>query len=230
MTYVPHYRISMLGKLGNGGVGPEIFSCNISLGRTDQAPVGAALDPNATIWTDIANDCAAWFGRATSYISSHARLTMVKVAPIGANGLYTGVPAERVKDTPGAFTAAPPPFQTAYAVTLKTAGDLNRVKGRFYAPIPIFTVGVDGMISVAGAEDAEASAATLINAINNQPGIDVLGLNTVVASQGRRNPDGSLRVQPANHLVTGVSVGRTLDTIRRRRNKLREFHTYTPVS
>lgn len=227
MVYVPHWKISMIGRIG-GSNGPEMFSMSLALiNRTNGSmEVPGVLDPSGDVWDDIADDCAAWFGRTTTRLHQDAVLKTVKIAPIGANGRYTGAPVERVREvTGGTDLGYRQANQTSYAVTLHTEGDLGRVKGRFYAPLPGLLFQQDGRIAVETADGMEASAKTFIQALNNQPGIDVLDLVVGVASQGRRNADGSLRVAPRNWPVTEVSVGRVPDVQRRRRNKLSEART-----
>jgi hypothetical protein len=60
------------------------------------------------------------------------------------------------------------------------------------------------------------SSASFLNALGNEPGIDVLGLTPVVAS-----------TKGYNSIVTGVRVGRVLDTIRSRRASLPENYGAT---
>lgn len=234
MTYVPHYRVTMSGLLG-GTSGSEIFSMGFALAKFEDGLFGLTaadiLDPNLTVWTDIKNDCVAYFARPDTMIHADAVLTRVKIADIGADGLYRSAPVEFAVSQGGGFSnSGRHPNQVAYAVTLKTNGDLGRVKGRFYVPLPSVAVDAQGIVSNAVAEQHESSAATFINAINNQPGIDVLDLRMAVASQGRKNKNGTVRVPPANHAVTSVAVGQVLDTVRRRRNKLPESRDYTAVS
>lgn len=221
-----HLRVSALGTLPGG----EIFSFGVALDKVDRAgdPWQGFLDPNSTQFDDIANDVAQYWNNCP--LSSGAVLKSVKIASIGPDGKYTSPPVERAISaaTAGAVGGAGPTThvtnQTALAVTLLTAGDLGRVKGRYYLPMPAAAVGSDGRIGEAQRDNHEALAATFIRNLNNEPGIDMLNLQVVVASQGRRNKDGSVRLPPRNYPVTAVAVGRVLDTQRRRRNKVREIH------
>lgn len=231
MVYLPHVRMTMLGDLPGG----EIFSMSLSLDRPNPVPAVNffGIDVTDALWNDLADDCLEWFVRPATKICARAVLQKVKFAQIGADGHYTAAPIEKLRTTGGGVSAAtftPPPNQVARAITLHTAGDLNRVKGRFYAPMPALDVGTDGVWSAANADAMEASDQTFINALNNQPGLDLQDIRVVVASQGRHNSDGSVRRGPANDVVTSISVGRVPDTIRRRRNKLSEGRTTVPVS
>jgi hypothetical protein len=224
MAFEPHIRISALGtRPGN-----EIFSWGISMARGGGGGfAGPFLDPNNTVWNDLRDDVAAYW--ATTPCSARAVLRKVKFANIAADGTYASSPIEKpvggAAGTPGPVveSGAFRPNQVALAITLHTTADLGRVKGRFYLPLPGNALDVDGLISAPQAEAQEAAAVTFVNNMANQPGADVLDLQVVVASQGRRNRDGTVRIGPANHPVTAVSCGRVLDTQRRRRSKLLEL-------
>jgi hypothetical protein len=212
--------------------GGEIFSMNLSMAKgVDVGETFPFLDLDNGQRNDIADDCASWFGRASTRIHPSASLTRVKIAPIGTDGRYTAAPfeAERIVAGAGSNLYGRPTNDQALALTLYTAADLGRVKGRIYQPLPTFTVGTDGRYDSAEIEDSEASFKTLINDLNNEPGFDVLGLGVVVASQGRHNADGTVRLAPGNHEVTGVALGRVPDTQRRRRNKLVEAKTVSSL-
>jgi hypothetical protein len=175
---------------------------------------------------DIVNDCVAWFGRTATALMQAAVLKSVKIAPIGADGLYLGSPIEREVSQNGAIVAQSLddilPNVTAVKCTLHTAGDLGRVKGGFYAPLPGLNLQSDARWSDTDVNAMRGSLSTLIANLNNAPGIDYQDLVVVVASQGRHNKNGSVKFGPANYPVTGVSVGRVPDVVRRRRNRQSE--------
>lgn len=226
MAYEPHIRMTAIGTLP----GDEIFNFSLNLGRED--PDGPALwtpfgglQPNDAVWQDMADDLSTYW--ASSWVSSRATLRSVKFASIGADGKYAAAPIEKAiggpSGTPGPTATNAHPNQVAMAVTLHTPADLGRVKGRYYLPMPAFAVETDGRVSEGNRDAMETAAQTFINNLNNQPGIDVLDIRVIVASQGRRNSDGSVKLPPGNHIVNAVSVGRTFDTVRRRRNKVTEM-------
>lgn len=232
MTYVPHIRMTMSGRLGTS-TGPEIFSMNLCIANRNgtSLPQGALdLDANDVVWTDMADDAVAWFSAASTGIHSDATLMLVKFAYLDENGHYTRPPIEKPVLQAGGATGTRPANQVARAVTLHTTADLGRVKGRFYAPLATGVVSQDGRWTDAVVNAFESSDKTFIDNLNNQPGLDVLDLAVHVASQGRRNKDGSVRLAPGNHPVTSVSVGRVPDTQRRRRNKLLEARTPIAVA
>ena len=116
---------------------------------------------------------------------------------------------------PTSGTANPYP-QLALAVTLTTA--LLRGKGsvgRIFLPYFTHPVGTDGRISASHAEMVRGTSVTFLNAVNAQaPGkIAVFGQT------------GAGTVRP----VTGVRVGRVVDTMRSRRRNLQEGYVLAPL-
>lgn len=225
MVYVPHYRLTMSGVIGPDP-GNEIWSCTLNISNGDTESLEARLlgaQPDDAVYDQFANSCALWFIRPASGIHPDCGLRKIKIAHVGADGKYTGAPVERPSAQQGhGANGIRHPNSVALALTLNTTADLGRVKGRIYSPLPAFQVLSDGTISAVDRNAASASFQQLVNDINNQPGLDVLDLRVVVASQGRHNKNGTVRLGPGNHVVTSVGVGRVLDTVRRRRNALVE--------
>lgn len=239
MTFAPHLRLTMSGTIA----ADEIFSMNLSL-----EPDGGILGQDignylaATItqgdFDDIVADCVAWFGDPALQVSPRATLTRVKLAHINADGHYASTPQEAAVSRRGAQGGGflenerpPGPWQISQKCTLHTAGDLGRVKGGFYLPVPSlddYDPAID-LWTVGHVNGQETVTATFFDNLTNEPNLDVLDLRVVVASQGRRNRDGSVRLAPDNHQVTAVSFGRRPDVQRRRANKVSEART-TPVS
>lgn len=237
MPYEPHIRMTMLGVIGTAG---EIFSMGIALDRhprTNAPGAGALWDdllgakPNEGVFTAWRDNVTAWFARPETRIRNHAVLKRVKFASIGADGLYTDAPKEYEVNVAGGQVGQPVfPNQVALAVTLGTDGDLGRVKGRVYQPAPGFTL-LDSTGAIQNGQEAEPAGSMdqLLTDLGNQPGIDILDLVPVVASQGRRNSNGTIRVPAMNHPIVRVACGRVLDTQRRRRNKLQEARVFQGV-
>lgn len=228
MAVIPHVRMTAYGDLPGG----EIFNFGLSLANPDQADGGfgnglwqGELVPGASVWTDLANDLEIFWANAN--VSNRAFLRGVKFALIGSDGKYTDAPHERpiggVTGTAGTGNVVQHGNQVAVAVTLHSTGDLGRVKGRFYLPMPSVALGTDGRMTEANRDTIETAAQTFVNNINNEPGIDLLNLRVVIASSGRHNDNGTVKFPPKNWTVNAVSVGRVLDTQRRRRNKLNEL-------
>jgi hypothetical protein len=213
--FAPHIRITAIGSLGSTG---EQFSYGVCMAQG--ASGGSYFEPfmsaNEDVFSDLCDDVAAYHGRATTRLRSAAVLTHVKVAPIGPDGKYTADPYIKDYNIPGAESGAgSSPPQVSLAVSLVTDRRGPSGKGRFYLPLPAWGVDQNSfLIQEQNANDSRGSAQTFLNALNNQPGIDVLGMGVVVAStKGFNTP------------VTGVRVGRVLDTVRTRRNKLQEQYT-----
>lgn len=224
----PHVRLTLQGDLPDG----EMFSCSVSLIGSDDDSVDA---PNEAVNTsEFASDLGAvcrdaatgfWLNE-TNGIHARAVLKRVKLAPIGADGLYSGPPREYAVNTVPFQTGIPQhPHQMARKVTLETDADLGRIKGGFYLPLPHR----GGWSETTNLYDAE-STANVRNAVNGflnnlEDGLGLLNdisWFVVIASAGRHNKDGSLRVAPGLHKVKRVNVGRRIDVIRRRANKLSE--------
>jgi hypothetical protein len=236
MAYAPHMLVTALGRLGNPG--KERFSFSLRLGQPNAAALQHLLDiqPNNVAYADMAEDVRAFFGTAATKISAHAVLEVVKFAkivpppaghPLGKDGKPTpGIYAQDpvvidVADTPGGVPGALGGIQfvspaSAVAVSLTTPKRGARGRGRFFLPMPVVEQDpANGfLMSVAHAEGIRNSATDLVNNLNNQPGIDAWNGHVVVASTF-----GTLSS------VTGVRVGRVVDTIRSRRGQLSESYT-----
>lgn len=236
MTHVPHLRLTMAGDLGTSG---EIFSMSLSL-RPDISAWEEAINEAAQLavltnilidsdaderFADIVADCVAYFGDSDTELQYWARLRRVKLAAINAAGHYSAAPLESAVDVRGFHSASPPgPHQVARKVTLETDGDLGRIKGGFYLPMPTllnFTVETN-LFTAASAGFVQGRTSQFISDLNNVPGLDGTAFKVVIASQGRHNKDGSVRQGPSLQDVKRVNVGRRADVIRRRANKLSE--------
>ncbi len=213
MPFAPHIRITALGRLGNSS--GERFSYGVNMhAPADDRIVG--LDANQSVWADVAADVRAFHTRGATALAETAVLETVKVASIGADGRYTGDPVIiDVVDAngQGGISNVTLP-QAALAVSLGTARRGPTGRGRFYLPMPIIVLSPDTLLMDAPKALAiQGSAATFINALNNQPGIDVLGLQVCVSS-----------TKGYNSTVTTLRVGRVVDTMRSRRNALPESY------
>lgn len=230
--YKRHYRLTLAGTIHGGA---EIFSCSVSLEPDGSlfsellTDVGIAqvfqdyLDssPNA-LFDDIVADCTAFWSNAK--ISQSARLTRVKMAVIKEDGHYAGAPKEAaVSVVSNDFSGAAFPWQISQKCTLETDGDLGRIKGGFYLPLPLMTF--DYASDLWDATEVAAQGANVdsfLEALANVPGPDDDSFRVVIASQGRHNRDGSVRLGPDNYEVKRVHMGRRPDVIRRRANAVLE--------
>jgi hypothetical protein len=198
---------------------------------------GALPNDPATVVEALADDVFNWWTQAgttsLSPVNTH-RLTELKVALIGTNGEY-------VPDTfsvshfylpPTAGITAPPAGMTAQnttAVTLTTAVPRGLAsKGRvFLPPNGNMITASDGRIATSSALNLANSFKVLLNGINADTHVgDVVVMSRGRALRGPAKPNG----QPtytypnpgATNKVTGCSVGRVIDTQRRRRRSLVE--------
>lgn len=212
MAYVPgpfdsaHLYVQWGGKLP----GNEQWSCGVRM----YGPSAQAVADAATLVDDYAAAIQAYHTRNTSNISGAAKLSFVKTNAIGVDGHYmSNVTNEQIiADVGGGGAAIPPhPNQIALVISLVTGfsrGSAHR--GRFYMPLPVFLPGADGLISEADRNFAKGSAETLLAALNAAtPAWKVGVFSRKLGSPGHR-------------AVTGIQVGRALDTQRRRRRSLVE--------
>lgn len=215
MPFAPHMRMTALGRLGASG---ERFSYGLALTRSETpgwVPPLAEVSFQE-VCEDLAADVVAFHSSAAVNLSGHAILEGVKFAAIGADGRYTSDPfLVDVADTGGAapfsgITDAILP-QSALAISLNTARRGSSGRGRFYLPMPVVAVGGDMVVPEVIRDNMAAAAQTFLNNVYNTPGIDVTDLTPVVAST-----KGFLSA------VTGVRVGRVIDTIRSRRRSIDE--------
>lgn len=232
MAYKPHLRLTLNGVIADGA---EIFSMSLSL-RPDDSAFTAAVASSSLIlalkahldgtssahWDDMVADCNTYFPNCGA--GAHSTLKRVKLAAIGADGKYLTAPKEAAVNTAGGWVGgADHPWQISQKVTLETDGDLGRVKGGWYIPTP--RLAFDGASDLWSASDVvsiQNEAETFISNLENVPGLDAHSYKVVVASQGRHNKDGSVRVAADNWDVKRVHMGRRPDVIRRRANHVLE--------
>jgi hypothetical protein len=220
-TYLAHTRFECSGTIGPFGSAFEIFSFSIKTGQVD-----GAGEIGLNYYSDVMDDLAAFFGDPNSHISGAAVLTKIKAALITPNGTWSSGKARLERDfavrgstasaPSGAMTHAP---QVALGVTLRTAFNNARQRGRFFIPTPNVPVNVtDGLIAAGDATAVANSVANLIHNINEMPGFDSNNTGVIVASTfGLNTP------------VNGVSCGRVLDTIRSRRSAPLESYVTVPI-
>ncbi len=223
MNYAPHARVVMSGTIG--GDFAEIFSMSFSVGEDTTASISPGFNMSAARVDDLVADISGWFSGVDTRIAAVARLRQVKVSNINALGKVVGEVQKRDVNVAGASLAGScGPWQVAQKVTLNTDGDFKKVRGGFYVPCPDLTEldrGVN-LWSATSIANSQLRLDQFVEAVNNQPNLDEAGFEMVVASQGRRNPDGTLRIQPANYRVQSVSIGRRPDVVRRRGNAVGE--------
>jgi len=201
-----HLYVQWGGKLP----GSEQWSCGLRLINVG----GGVANDDTGMLAAVSTAVEDYHTRALTSIGNNALLSFVKVNAIGTDGHYVANTTNEhiAPDATGGATAASPfPNQIALAVSLTTGfsrGPAHR--GRFYLPLPYTSPGVDGTIPAGTAGGVHTSTTTFLAALN------AVNAAWKVGVMSRKSG------APAARVVTGVEVGRVLDTQRRRRNKLVE--------
>lgn len=175
----------------------------------------------------VATKVALWFNDNLSSaaprgcgFTDEAVLTSVKLNRIGTDGRY--VDADAMESAPAGgpyvgYSASHPPAQLSLAATLRGSNPRALAgKGRMFLPTAGFlsSVGTDGRITATQAEQyAYGVRQLIIDVVSAYTTLGILNCAVGIASNTRAGA-----FQP----VHDVSVGRTVDTIRSRRNKIPE--------
>lgn len=181
---------------------PPIDSLTVS-----QAQVDACQPIISTWWNTVGNAFTALVSMA-----------YIKLAPIGTDGLYpagedavenmTGMPDAGAGGTSSIF--AP---QCTVAISLLTSASRGRGHiGRFYVPPLGVSPDATGRLSTSTQASLMNTTRTMINGLNGVAGLGTVGVITKIGSGTSR-------------AVTGVRVGRAIDTQRRRRRSIPEEYT-----
>jgi hypothetical protein len=214
MPYTPgnfdaeHVYLQWGGKLPGG----EAWSCGLRM---------AAVTPG-----NLINDAAflasakpiiqAFHTSNSTAIAAAAKLSFLKVNVIKADGHYkfdTTQETTYADIAGGGGAAATHPNQITLAVSLLTGfsrGPAHR--GRFYYPMPTHTLDANGLIDATSANNIKTVAQTMVDGLNG------ITSNLDVAVFSRKSGAATHRV------VTACSVGRVMDTQRRRRRKQTELY------
>jgi len=212
------HRLVMIGTLYD-----DIFNTTLSIIPGLSGSMPAVTD---TLVDDVATAVANWWplqagSSPTGFgINANAKLTSVKLNRINTSGHYADPDTkEHLFGTPiaGGYTAKGQPPQLSVAVTLRGQDPRARAgKGRMFFPVCQYaTEGLDasGRLSDASALIVANGAGNLLGAIN-----DVYLSASINAVAGIASAAGTGAFQA----VDTITVGRVVDTIRSRRNKLDE--------
>jgi hypothetical protein len=230
MSYVPDVFDREHGVLVWGGTlpGGETWSNSLRFAETQEVtpPANDAAGWDVQEFLDHFTDVIkAHHANGGAMISNRCMLNFVKFNRVDIHGKYID-PTTFVNvfaNIAGGVSGNVHPNQVTIAVTLTTdvtRGPANR--GRIYAPMPACAVADTGLISVGDAQNIRDRYAQFITDLNDTPGLDLTDPNAVVMSR----KSGA----PATRLITGVAVGRALDTQRRRRRNLVENYELGDVS
>lgn len=224
MAYAPGPFSHEHGYLQWGGTlpGGEIWSCGLRMAALGSI-IGGTFPLNGgdieTYLDKYVIDIKAFHQRATTAIGPRALLNFVKLNKIGLDGHYVDSDTHVrffANVAGGGVTSNVHPNQVALAVSLTTDVDRGPAsKGRIYLPLPALLVETDGLISIANITPIVASWRTFLEALSDAPGLDNGETPEVVVMSRKAGA-------PAARTVTGVRIGRVLDTQRRRRNALKE--------
>lgn len=215
-VWAPHYRLTAIGHLGPSD---ETFSYGVNLRDVGGAPADGRLTPEN--WLDVAEATRDFHNASDSHISPRAVLDQVKIARIGTDGTYAEpTPLVFPFNTPGGGGNEAVLPQAALAVSLTCLPLVGpRYRGRFYLPLPVtlFDVEDDFLIIPTHADDVLGQAAQWLQAINDDTHpASTFQAQVVIASSFGTNTD-----------VSGVRVGRLIDTMQSRRKSLTEHYTAT---
>jgi hypothetical protein len=189
------------------------------------ANAGAALTPaqQTAFAQDAMADWAAFMRNANSRCPVPMVLTFAKFNRIDNEGLYadrntTNEVTNLGPIIQGTQVAVHAPQVALVATYLTAKGRGVGSKGRTYFPSPAIGIDASGRIPVAERDNFALAVRDLIRDLNNNPGLDAEtgGLDLSIVSPGGKSGG------PQRNKVTGLRVGRVLDTQRRRRNSLVE--------
>lgn len=222
MPYQPHYRVTLSGAFGNLPVKDEFWSTGFAL-STELNPIGSIT--RATLAQVAATISTLWGTHLAPRTTNLAQLQRVRVAAVGTDGRVPRDSAEAytqgdsIATRPGTATLPVYPTQVACVVTLDSALADPTGRGRMFMPAPSISIDGDMRGLLANVEAYRTSAVAFFNAVNTA--MDSTDLGRVCIASG-----GSLSrgIPFANRPVTGIRVGRTLDTMRSRRTNLAEEH------
>lgn len=201
-----HFYVQWGGKLP----GNEQWSCGVRM----QNKGGGGLADRAALLPAVSAAILAMHTDPNVQIAGPAKLSFVKANMISTSGDYVeDVSGEIVHaDVAGGGGAAQKyPNQVALAVSLTTGftrGPAHR--GRFYLPLPNETLDTVGVITAGALGPTETALEAWLTAMNAAHAYWEVAVFSRKAGA------------PAKRKVTGIEIGRVLDTQRRRRRSLLE--------
>jgi hypothetical protein len=201
------YRLVFGGRLFD----KEGWSCSLNIG----SPTGFNLAASV-----FAPPIQAWVN-ASLNLSSAAKLDFIKsneIDPLTGRYMLQNATNELIQNDQAIGKAAPGPGQLSVVVSTRTAQARGRAHaGRFYPPTGTPTIDpLTGLISASTANLYASQAWTMIT-----------GINTILATAG--SVVVFSKVGQSIEPVTGVRVGRVVDTMRSRRRALTEDYSYAPI-
>lgn len=201
----------MLLTFGGSLYTAEAWSCSLR----STADFANSVQVNQTALDAVWPVVSAWVSGASSPLGNAAKLSWLKYNRVGTDGKYMSDVTFRKDFSPvvnGGQASVHAP-QISLVATLETGAVRGLAsRGRMFLPSPVFPMDATGRISAANAASAATAVAALITNLNNLPDYGV----TKIYSEGGKVG------APTSRTVTGVTVGRVLDTMRSRRTSLLE--------
>lgn len=211
----------------------ETWSCGLRITgkRPDLDPIGGTVPTPVPPMSDLRTFCVgnlddvvtkvkAYWAAMAAFTNAQASLDWVKFNPVDEHGKQDPEQDTIVSSfTPIAGGSGTPQFpQVALAISLTTGLQRGHAHtGRFYLPLGgSISVDANGHISTGAAQGAADPTAVFLTSLNDWSGIDPLWQPNVSIMS-------SLGAGTRRH-VTGVRVGRTIDTQRRRRSSIPELY------
>jgi hypothetical protein len=218
VPFIQHYKVIHSGYFGPVGAPVEFWSHSLAVSAVSPFLVRSDLPA-------IAASCRTAWSSLASSINNNVRLTRTRVVSIGPDGKYNRdasgayVLGDDTTEAAGGGTTIQPP-QLALAVTLTTDRTDALGKGRFYLPSPVIgTLASDLRMTATASNAVLANVKAYLAGVRGAfPATATTGV--VVASGGSL----AKAVPPQNRLVTGVRIGRVVDTMRSRRADLQESY------
>lgn len=186
-----------------------------------RGPVGSVENADAGFQIDLAEDIRTFLEAMKQYQHTSFRWTHVKIAPVSAVGKTIGTASVYQFTAPivGSGVSMLPP-QNAIAITMRANILGRRGRGRCYMPALSTTViAQDGTLASTATTNYRAAFVTLLNALQDLPGLEEWSPLVMVTSPGL--PTG---VRPSQ-----VRTGQRCDTIRSRRQQVPETYTSTDL-
>lgn len=222
---IQHVIMQWGGKLN----GPESWTCSLRLARPGGG-VGSAVPTQDDLlsWLNgsLKDAVSAYHSRADTYIHPSAKLSFVKANRVGTDGRYLDQSTNEYlypDIAGGGYATEIHPNQCTIAVSLTTGYTRGAAhRGRFYLPAPATPIeATTGLMPASVATSLAGSTKTFLEAVADVPGLDTpLSLTPCVMSQ---------RSGGAHRPITGVEVGRVVDTQRRRRKSIPERYYATDL-
>lgn len=182
--------------------------------------VGSTENFDAAWQIDLAEDCWTFLNATKALMTSNARWTHVKVAPIADTGAYAGPSAVYTLATPmpGTGATAQPP-EVAIACSLRAPIIGRRGRGRMFFPALGTGWDSDGKVGSSTRTTLNSALATLVGNLENTAGWTLIKPIVVVTSAGK-----STAIRP-----TETRVGDRADVQRSRQTAMREAYTSTAL-